>query len=95
MQTILTATEINRLTQRLSQTPLGRSASVANAAERFQRLLAAQIGPARVTESVRAILSAPGFKTAEGRLVAEIEADAAAIPVEPAPAADTAPVAIT
>ena len=26
MQTILTATEINRLTQRLSQTPLGRSA---------------------------------------------------------------------
>jgi hypothetical protein len=35
MHTILTATEINRLAQRLSQTPLGRSASTAAASERF------------------------------------------------------------
>ncbi|MCA3444214.1 MAG: hypothetical protein INF52_12715 [Rhodobacter sp.] len=94
MHTILTATEINRLAQRLTQPPLGRSASVAAAAERFQRLLAAKIGPARAAEAARAILAAPGFETAEGRLVAEIEADAAAIPVEPAPAADPEPVVI-
>jgi len=94
MHTILTATEINRLAQRLSRTPLGRSASVAKAAERFQRLLAAQIGPARAADAATAILSAPGFETAEGRLVAEIEADAPNMAGDPAPAADPAPVAI-
>ena len=94
MHTILTATEINRLAQRLSQTPLGRSASVAAAAERFQRLLAAKIGPSRTTDAARAILAAPGFETAEGRLDAEIEADAPEIAVEPAPAADPAPAVI-
>jgi hypothetical protein len=55
--TILTATEINRLAQRLSQTPLGRSASVAAAADRFQRLLAAQIGPSRAADVARSILT--------------------------------------
>jgi hypothetical protein len=95
MHTIFTATEINCLAQRLSQSPLGRSASVAKAAERFQRLLAAQIGPARAADAARSILAAPGFETAEGRLVAEIEGDAAAIPAEPTPAADLAPPVIT
>jgi hypothetical protein len=94
MHTILTATEINRLAQRLSRTPLGSSASVAKAAERFQRLLAAQIGPARAADAATAILSAPGFETAEGRLVAEIEADAPNMAGDPAPAADAAPAAI-
>jgi hypothetical protein len=95
MHTILTATEINRLAQRLSKTPLGRSASVAAATERFQRLLTAKIGPARATDAARAILAAPGFETAEGRLVAAIESDALDIPIEPAPAADPAQVVIT
>jgi hypothetical protein len=95
MHTILTASEINRLAQRLSQPPLGRSASAAAAAERFQRLLATKIGPARAADSAGKILSAPGFETAEGRLVAAIESDALAIPVEPAPAADPAQVVIT
>jgi len=94
MHTILTATEINHLAQRLTQTPLGRSASVAKAAERFQRLLAAQVGPARAADAACAILSAPGFETAEGRLVAEIEVDAPEIPIEPGPAADPASVVI-
>jgi hypothetical protein len=94
MHTILTATEINRLAQRLSKTPLGRSASVAAATERFQRLLAAKIGPVRAAEAASAILTAPGFETAQGRLVAEIEGDAPEIAAEPATAADPAPVAI-
>ena len=94
MHTILTATEINRLAQRLSQPPLGRSASAAAAAERFQRLLATKIGPARAADSAGKILSAPGFESAEGRLVAEIKGDAPNMAGDPAPAADPAPVAI-
>ena len=94
MHTILTATEINRLAQRLSEAPLGRSASVAAAAERFQRLLATKIGPARAADAAKTILSAPGFESAEGRLVAEIKGDAPNMAGDPAPAADPAPVAI-
>jgi hypothetical protein len=63
---------------------------VTAAAERFQRLLAAKISPARAADTARAILSAPGFETAEGLLVAEIEADAPEIAAEPAPVADAA-----
>ena len=95
MFTNFSAAQINRLAQRLSQTPLGRSASVANAAERFERLLAARIGAERAPTAIKAILTAPGFETAEGRLVVEIEADAPDIPVEPTPAADPTPAAIT
>ncbi|MCA3448800.1 MAG: hypothetical protein INF92_00275 [Rhodobacter sp.] len=95
MQMILTATEINRLAQRLTETSLGRSASVAAATDRFQRLLAVKIGSARATVATKTILSAPDFETAEGRLVTEIEGDAPDIPVEPAPAADPAPSAVT
>ncbi len=94
MQTILTATEINRLAQRLSEPPLGRSASMASAAHRFQRLLAAKIGPLRAADAAKTILAAPGFETAEGRLEAEIETDAQDMTVEPAPTADPAPKAI-
>ena len=69
MSTILTATEINRLAQRLSQPPLGRSASVAAAAERFERLLAARIGTERAPLAIKTILASPGFEIAEGRPV--------------------------
>lgn len=86
MFTNLSAVQINRLAQRLSEAPLGRSASVAAAAERFERLLAARIGADRAPKAIKAILTAPGFETAEGRLVAEIDAcEAAAPPAEPAP----------
>lgn len=99
----LSAVQINRLAQRLSEAPLGRSASVAAAAERFERLLAAKIGAERAPKAVKAILTAPGLETAEGRLVAEIDAcepdapappSAAAEPIaEPAPLAETEPAA--
>ncbi len=75
MSTILTAAQINCLAQRLSDKPLGRSASATTAAERLQRLLAVRIGAERAAASAQVILSAPGFETAEGWLVAEIECD--------------------
>jgi hypothetical protein len=85
MFTNLSAVQINRLAQRLSEVPLGRSASVAAAAERFERLLAAKIGADRAPKAVKAILTAPGFETAEGRMVAEIDACEPDAPAEPAP----------
>lgn len=85
MFTNLSAVQINRLAQRLSEAPLGRSASVAAAAERFERLLAARIGADRAPKAIKAILTAPGFETAEGRLVAEIDACEPDAPAEPAP----------
>ena len=93
MHTIFTATEINCLAQRLSEAPLGRSASVAAAADRFERLIAARIGTERAPMAIKAILTAPGFETAEGRLVAEIEADEPEAAPEPAAAEQLAPVA--
>lgn len=85
MFTNLSAVQINRLAQRLSEAPLGRSASVAAAAERFERLLAAKIGTDRAPRAIKAILTAPGFETAEGRLVAEIDACEAPPPPPAAP----------
>jgi hypothetical protein len=85
MFTNLSAVQINRLAQRLSEAPLGRSASVAAAAERFERLLAAKIGAERAPKAIKAILTAPGFETAEGRLVAEIDACEPDVLAEPAP----------
>lgn len=98
MFTNLSAVQINRLAQRLSEAPLGRSASVAAAAERFERLLAAKIGADRAPKAVKAILTTPGFEIAEGRLVAEIDAcepdgpaEPAAPPAAPEQAAEPAP----
>ena len=65
MFTNLSAVQINRLAQRLSEAPLGRSASVAAAAERFERLLAARIGADRAPKAIKSILTAPGFETAD------------------------------
>jgi hypothetical protein len=93
MFTNLSAVQINRLAQRLSEAPLGRSASVAAAAERFERLLVAKIGADRAPKAIKSILTAPGFETAEGRLFAEIDAcepdapaQSASWPVTPEPA---------
>jgi hypothetical protein len=67
---------------------------VAAAAERFERLLAAKIGAERAPKAIKAILTAPGFETAEGRLVAEIDACEAAVPpLVSEPAAEPAPIA--
>lgn len=55
------------------------------AAERFERLLAAKIGTDRAPKAIKAILTAPGFETAAGRLAAEIDACEPDAPAEPAP----------
>lgn len=88
MFTNLSAVQINRLAQRLSEAPLGRSASVAAAAEQFERLLAARIGADRAPKAVKAILTAPGLETAAGRLAAEIDTCEPDAPAEPAPPPD-------
>ncbi len=85
MFTNFTATQINRLAQRLSEAPLGRSASVAAAADRFERLLAAKIGTDRAPKAIKSILTAPGLETAAGRLAAELDAYEPEPPTEPAP----------
>jgi hypothetical protein len=100
MNTILSAAQINRLAQRLSEKPLGRSASATTAAERLQRLLAVRIGTERATASTKVILAAPGFQTTEGRLIAEIEchedeADLGTMKPEAAPEPIPVPVAGT
>lgn len=87
----LSAVQINCLAQRLTEAPLGRSASVAVAAERFERLLAAKIGADRAPKAIKAILTAPGFETAEGRLVAEVGTCEPHAPAEPAPPAAPEP----
>lgn len=84
MFTNLSAVQINRLAQRLSEAPLGRSANVAAAAERFERLLTAKIGVDRAPGAIKAILTAPGMETAAGRLAAEIDACEPDAPAEPA-----------
>lgn len=94
MFTNLSAVQINRLAQHLSEAPLGRSASVAAAAERFERLLAAKIGADRAPKAIKAILTAPGLETAEGRLMAEIDACEPDAPVEPAPIVEPEPVTL-
>jgi hypothetical protein len=100
MFTNLSAVQINRLAQRLSEAPLGRSASVAAAAERFERLLAAKIGADRAPKAIKAILTAPGLETAAGRSAAELDvcepdapAEPAPPPVAPEPAVEPAPIA--
>jgi hypothetical protein len=94
MFTNLSAVQINRLAQRLSDAPLGCSASVAAAAERFERLLVAKIGADRAPKAIKAILTAPGFETAEGRLAAEIDACEPKAPAEPALIVDPEPAAV-
>ncbi len=99
MFTNLSAVQINRLAQHLSEAPSGRSASVAAAAERFERLLVAKIGADRAPKAIKAILTAPGLETAAGRLAAEIDACEEAVPpptpAEPEPTIAPASIAET
>ena len=57
MFTNLSAVQINRLAQRLSEAPFGRIAGVAAAAERFERLLTGKIGADRAPKAIKAVLT--------------------------------------
>lgn len=70
--TTLTASQINRLAQTLTETTLGRAATPEKAARRFARLLAENIGADRAAAEIDAILGAGSLEMAEGALDAAV-----------------------
>jgi hypothetical protein len=64
----LTATQIDTLAQRLSETPIEPSASAKKAGDNFARLLAARIGTERAALAFTSIMTADTFDQAEARL---------------------------
>ena len=65
---ILTAAQINTLTQRLSETPIEPATSAKNAGDTFARLLTARIGTERAALAFTSIMTADTFDQAEARL---------------------------
>ena len=64
----LTAAQIDKLAQRLSDTPIEPSASPKKAGDNFARLLAARIGAERATLAFTSIMTADTSDQAEARL---------------------------
>jgi len=64
----LTAAQIDMLAQRLSETPVGPSASAKKAGDNFARLLAARIGAERAALAFTSIMIADTADQAEARL---------------------------
>ena len=64
----LTAAQIDKLAQRLSETPIEPATSANKAGDNFARLLAARIGDERAALAFTSILSATTFEQAEARL---------------------------
>ena len=64
----LTATQIDALAQRLSETPVEPSTSARRAGDNLARLLVAQIGAERATLAFTSIMTATTDEQAEARL---------------------------
>ena len=64
----LTAAQIDTLAQRLSETPVGPSATAKKAGDNFARLLAARIGNERAALAFTSIMTAVTADQAEARL---------------------------
>ena len=64
----LTATQIDTLSQRLSETPIEPATSAKKAGDNFARLLAARIGAERAALAFSSIMTADTFDQAEARL---------------------------
>ena len=64
----LTAAQIDTLAQRLSEAPVGPSASAKKAGDNFARLLAARIGTERAALAFTSIMTAETCDQAEARL---------------------------
>ena len=64
----LTATQIDTLAQRLSETPIEPATSAKKAGDTFARLLAARIGDKRAALAFTSIMTADTFDQAEARL---------------------------
>lgn len=73
--TALTASQITRLTAKVTGQSVPRSANKEKAVGRLFRALCERIGEGQARKALPEILSAPGSETAEGRLYAAIEAD--------------------
>jgi len=69
----LTATQIDTLAQRLSDTPIEPSASAKKAGDNLARLLAAQIGAERAALAFTSIMTAKTCDQAEARLTLVLE----------------------
>ena len=65
----LTAAQIDRLAQHLSESPVASSASAKKAGDNLARLLAAGIGEERAALAFTSIMSAGTFDQAEARLI--------------------------
>ena len=64
----LTAAQIDRLAQRLSDTPIEPATSAKKAVDNFARLLAARIGNERAARAFTSIMTAETFDQADARL---------------------------
>ena len=70
---ILTAAQINTLTQRLSETPIEPATSAKQAGDNLARLLAARIGTDRAALAFTSMMTADTFDQAEARLTLVLE----------------------
>ena len=90
----LTATQIDTLAQRLSETPVAPSATAKKAGDNLARLLAAGIGAERAALAFTSILTAETFDQAEARLTLVLDygnhdpaGEPIMVPVDQAPCA--------
>ena len=81
----LTATQIDTLAQRISDTPIKPSASAKKAGDNLARLLAARIGAERAALAFTSIMTAATADQAEARLILVLEYGNTDLAGEPIP----------
>ena len=69
----VTAAQIDTLAQRLSETPVGPSATAKKAGDNFARLLGARIGNERAALAFKSIMTAVTVVKAEARLISVLD----------------------
>ena len=91
----LTATQIDTLAQRLSDTPIEPATSAKKAGDNFARLLVARIGTERAALAFTSIMTADTFEQAEARLILVLDYGNPEPAGEPSPAPIDKPKATT
>lgn len=86
MPPLLTAADITRLTQTMTDEPLGRLATFEKTVARFRRLLSERIGKDRADAMAPLLLQGADYAAARDRLKSEL--DLLANPEPPAPATE-------
>lgn len=87
----LTAAQIDKLAQHLSDTPIKPATSAKKGRDNFARLLAATIGPERAALAFASIMTAETFDQAEARLTLVLDYGNPDPTGEDAPATEDAP----